>query len=94
MRRRRTVEYSAPGLRGEVAAAIAGRYGELWRRQGGTGEPPASWVGRASRIEAGEAVRVASWELPREHPAYAGTGWYVLKRDGSLSPVPRSPLAG
>ena len=85
MRRRRLVVYTAPGLRGEVAVAIRERYGGLWRRQGGTGEPPASWVGRAARIEAGEAVRVASWELPSDHQAHSGAGWYTLEQDGSLT---------
>jgi hypothetical protein len=85
MRRRRVVEFSAPGLRGEVAAGIHERYGDLWRRQGGAGEPPPSWVERATRIEAGEAVWVASWELPPEHPAYGGTYWYTLDPDGTLT---------
>jgi hypothetical protein len=30
-------------------------------------------------------VQVASWELPREHPAHEGTRWYVLEPDGSLT---------
>jgi hypothetical protein len=85
MRRRRLVVYTAPGLRGEVAAGNHERYGELWRRQGGSGEPPASWVGRAERIEAGEPVRVASWELPSDHPGHSGTRWYTLEPDGSLN---------
>jgi hypothetical protein len=40
---------------------------------------------RAARIEAGEAVPVASWELPSEHPAHSGAGWYTLEPDGSLT---------
>jgi hypothetical protein len=39
---------------------------------------------RAARIKAGKAVEVASWELPREHPAYGGTRWYTLEPDGLL----------
>jgi hypothetical protein len=86
MRRRKLVVYTAPGLRGEVAARIHEVYGDIWRRpHGGTGEPPASWVGRAARIEAGEAVRVASWELPSSNPAHSGTHWYTLEPDGSLT---------
>ena len=73
----------ARGLR--VAARIRERYGELWRQRGGEGEPPASWVGRAACIEAGEAVWPASWELPSEHPAYGGMYWYTLDPDGTLT---------
>lgn len=40
---------------------------------------------RAARIEAGEAVLVASWELPSDHPAHSGAGWYTLEPDGSLT---------
>jgi hypothetical protein len=86
--RRRTARPAVvtPGLRGEVAAGIHERYTDIWRRQGGEGAAPASWVGRAARIEAGEAVLVASWELPHEHPAYSsGTSWYTLERGGSLT---------
>jgi hypothetical protein len=32
-----------------------------------------------------EAVWVASWELPPEHPAYGGTYWYTLDPDGTLT---------
>jgi len=83
--RRRTPHSEAGELRAEMAACIRERYGDIWRRQGGAGEPPASWVGRAAPLEAGEAVRVASWELPREHPAAGGICWYVVERDGSLT---------
>lgn len=83
--RRRMPEPAAGDLRAEVAARIRERYGDLWRRQGGAGDPPASWVGRAAQLEAGEPVRVASWELPREHPAAGGTCWYTLEPDGSLT---------
>jgi hypothetical protein len=86
MRRRVQQEFPpARGLRGEVAAAIRERYGHLWRRQGGSGDPPASWIGRAAQLEAGEPVRVASWELPGEHPGHSGTRWFVLEPDGSLT---------
>jgi hypothetical protein len=85
--RRRTVELPARELRAEVAAGIRERYGDLWCRQDGAGNPPASWVGRAGQLEAGEPARVAGWELPREHPAYSGTRWYVLAPDGSLKPM-------
>jgi hypothetical protein len=40
---------------------------------------------RALELEARRPVLVASWELPREHPAHEGTDWYVLEPDGSLT---------
>jgi hypothetical protein len=85
--RRRTVELAAGDLRADVAARIRERCRDYWRRSGHEGAPPASWLDlpRAARIEAGEPVRVASWELPREHPAYGGTRWYTLEPDGTLT---------
>jgi hypothetical protein len=77
--RRRTVELAAGELRAEVAARIRERCRDYWRRAGHEGTP------RAARIEAGEAVHVASWELPREHLAYGGIHWYTLEHDGSLT---------
>lgn len=75
------------GLRGEVAATLRARSTSFWRRAGHESAPPASWLDlpRAARIEAGEAVRVASWELPSEHPAHSGTRWHTLEPDGSLT---------
>lgn len=85
--RRRTQELPAGELRAEVAATLRARSTDFWRRAGHEGAPPPSWLDlpRAARIEAGQAERVASWELPSEHPAYRGTRWYTLERDGSLT---------
>jgi hypothetical protein len=81
------VELPAREVRAQVAAIIGARSTDYRRRAGDEGSPPASWLDlpRAARIEAGEPVRVASWELPRGHPAYSGTGSYTLEPDGSLT---------
>ncbi len=82
--RRRTGEAVGGELRAEVAAELRARAAECAERLGPEGEDPRYGLGRAERLDAGEPVEVYAWELPREHPAYGGSGSYVLEPDGRL----------
>jgi hypothetical protein len=82
---RSTPPAAGRGLRAQVAANIRERFTDIWRRSGGEGEPPSSWLARATGLDAGEPVRVAAWELPHAHPAFLScTRWYLLEPDGTL----------
>jgi hypothetical protein len=83
--RRRTGELEGGELRAVVAARLRAKAAEWAERLGPEGEDARFGLGRAELLEAGEPVQVYAWELPREHPAYSGSGSYVLESDGSLS---------
>ena len=84
--RRRTGEPEGGELRAEVAARLRAKAADWAERLGPEGEDPRFGLARAERLEAGEAVHVYAWELPREHPAFSGSGSYVLEPEGQLIP--------
>ncbi len=77
----------APAEPTGIRALLVAKYRHLAVRYDLPGWPPTAWLALVDRLERGDPVTLARWQVHRMAPLSTSVVWVRIETDGTVTPV-------